>query len=110
MKTVKGYDFFNKETDFDIVWEEFRSDLFNYTFALGIDHADRNELSLLSVRGWFGKDRYDTINTYFLNMFTNEPNYLMECVKKDIAKYLKTSLTNRFQCGTITIEQIERRK
>ncbi len=108
MKTVKGYDFFNHETDFDIIWEEFRPDLFNYTFALGIDHANRDELSLLSVSGWMGKDRYDTINTYFLNVFKNEPNHLMECVKKDIGKYLKKCLTGRLQCGMITIKQIER--
>jgi hypothetical protein len=86
--------------------EEFCGDLFNYTFALGIDHAHKNELSLLSVNGWMGKDRYDTINTYSLNGFANDPDRLTECIKKDIGKYLKECLTNRVAYGIITMEQV----
>jgi hypothetical protein len=106
MRTVQGYDFFNHITAFDIVWEEFCPDLFNYTFALGIDHKDRDKLSLLSVQGSYSKDRYDTINTYFLNGFANDPDRLTECIKKDIAKYLKECLTNRVAYGTITMKQV----
>lgn len=92
----------------NIVWEQFFSNLFNYTFALGINQANKNEMVLFHVYGWQGKDEYSVISLFYLDTVDNNANLLTEYVKKDIARFLKKSLTNRVQSGTLTIEQIER--
>ena len=76
----------------NIIWEQFFSNLFNYTFALGVNQTDKNEMILFHVYGWQGKDEYSVISLFYLDTVDNNANLLTEYVKKRYCKIFEKVL------------------
>jgi len=108
MKVITASNFFEEVRDFNIIWEKFCACLFNYTFALGVDSEDANEMTLFRVYGMDGEDKYEALDTYFLSDYQGNSNQLLEYIKGAMVTYLKSALTARIYHHLLTIEEIEK--
>ena len=108
MKVITALNSFKEVRDFNIIWEKFCACLFNYTFALGVDSEDTNEMTLFIVYGMDGKDQYKALDTYFLPDYQGNSNLLLEYIKGAMVTYLKSALTARIYHRLLTVEEIEK--
>ena len=108
MKVVIALDAFGKTRDFNIIWEKSCACLFNYTFALGIDSEDVNEMTLFIVHGTDDRDMYEALDTYHLSDYQGKSDQLLEYIKVAMANRLKSALMTRVSGNLLTIEQVER--
>ena len=101
-KIINAKDYFGTETTYIICFETV---VLTETFAVGIDTADTDEVSIFHVVNDGIKDNYITLDTCLLwNVnFNFEDKF-----KKEIATVLTRVLTNRVKSGMLTVEQIKK--
>ena len=99
---------FGEIKGFNIIWAESCACLFNYTFALGVDSQDVNEMTLFIVHGTDDRDMYEALDTYHLSDYQGNSNRLLEYIKVAMANRLKSALMTRVSGNLLTIEQVER--
>lgn len=104
-KMIVTKDFFRNEKTFAICWETV---CMGYTFAVGIDTTEPNEVSIFYVTNNGLKDDYEVLDTCFWDVYQKYNFSFEEKVKKEMSKVIKGGLTRRLKSGKITVEQIER--
>ncbi len=107
MKTVKTKDYFGKEKNFIICFE---TSVLHETFSVGIDTTKPNEVSFFHVTNDKTKDNYTCLSTYFYfyDAYQKYNVSFEDDFKKEIKNYLKKTLVQRVEAGTLTIAQVKK--
>lgn len=104
-KIIRSEDFFGNISTFIICYE---TSVLHEWFAVGVDTADMDEVSIFHVTNDGRKDNYRILDTCFWNVYQKYGYSFEDKFKKEIVKVLKDVLTKRVSCGMLTVEQIKR--